>query len=68
MSDTQLTEDEAKEFHSGFMMSFAGYVIIALIAHILVWMWRPWLAGSDGSAALIDKAQDVASAIIPFVA
>ena len=43
-----LTENEAKEFHSIFMTSFIIFTIIAIIAHILVWMWRPWLPGTDG--------------------
>ncbi len=38
-----LTESEAKEFHSIFMQSFLGFTAIAVVAHILVWMWRPWL-------------------------
>jgi len=38
-----LTEQEAKEFHGIFMSSFAGFTAIAVVAHILVWMWRPWL-------------------------
>jgi light-harvesting complex 1 beta chain len=37
-----LTEGEAREFHSIFMSSFIGFTILCLIAHILVWMWRPW--------------------------
>jgi light-harvesting complex 1 beta chain len=38
-----LTEQEAKEFHSIFMKSFIGFTLIAIVAHILVWQWRPWL-------------------------
>lgn len=38
-----LTESEAKEFHSIFMTSFVIFTVIAIIAHILAWMWRPWL-------------------------
>ncbi len=38
-----LSEDEAKEFHKVFMSSFALFTGIAIVAHILVWMWRPWL-------------------------
>ena len=37
-----LTENEAKEFHSLFVGSFVGFTIVAIIAHILVWNWRPW--------------------------
>ncbi len=38
-----LTEREAKEFHRIFMSSFAMFTAIAILAHILVWQWRPWL-------------------------
>jgi len=29
-------------------------VVIAVIAHILAWMWRPWLPGPEGYAMLDD--------------
>ena len=45
---TGLTEGEAKEFHSIFMSSFIAFTVIALIAHILAWMWRPWLPSAEG--------------------
>jgi light-harvesting complex 1 beta chain len=38
-----LTDEEAKEFHSIFVSSFLAFTAIAVVAHILVWMWRPWL-------------------------
>jgi light-harvesting complex 1 beta chain len=38
-----LTELEAREFHGIFMSSFIGFTVIAIIAHVLVWNWRPWL-------------------------
>jgi light-harvesting complex 1 beta chain len=38
-----LSEREAQEFHRIFMASFAGFTAIAVVAHILVWQWRPWL-------------------------
>jgi light-harvesting complex 1 beta chain len=37
-----LTENEAREFHSVFMTSFIGFTVIAIIAHVLAWSWRPW--------------------------
>jgi light-harvesting complex 1 beta chain len=61
-----LTEDEAKEFHGIFVSSFIGFTIVAIIAHVLVWMWRPWLPGPDGYA-LIEKGQAVAGSIIPYL-
>ncbi|WP_299322472.1 light-harvesting antenna LH1, beta subunit [Parasphingopyxis sp.] len=39
---TYLSPEEAKEFHKIFMSSFIGFTTVALIAHILVWFWRPW--------------------------
>ena len=47
-----LTEQEAKEFHGIFMASFIGFVVVAIIAHFLVWQWRPWLPGPKGYAVL----------------
>lgn len=52
-----LTEAEAKEFHRIFMGSFIAFVIIAIIAHVLVWNWRPWLPGVNGYAELMDSGK-----------
>jgi light-harvesting complex 1 beta chain len=38
-----LTDDEAQEFHTYYMQGFVGFTVIAVVAHILVWVWRPWL-------------------------
>ena len=38
-----LTEGEAREFHKIFVTSFLIFTAIAVVAHILVWQWRPWL-------------------------
>lgn len=62
-----LTEDEAKEFHQIFMKSFIIFTVIAVIAHILVWMWRPWLPGPEGYA-MIDSATSALSPFIPLLA
>ncbi len=42
-SPSGLSEEEAKAFGSVFFMSFVGFVVIALVAHFLVWQWRPWI-------------------------
>lgn len=49
-----LTEQEAKEFHSIFMTSFIIFTVIAIIAHFLVWQWRPWFPGPGGYSSLTD--------------
>lgn len=46
-----MTREEAQEFHAAFMRSFIGFTVVALIAHVLAWMWRPWLPGVNGYTA-----------------
>ena len=62
-----LTESEAKEFHSIFMTSFTIFIVIAIIAHILAWMWRPWLPGPGGYKSAIDGATQVAGYLVQLV-
>jgi light-harvesting complex 1 beta chain len=62
-----LTENEAKEFHSIFMTSFVLFTVIAIVAHILVWMWRPWLPGPNGYVELHDGVTNVASLLTTLV-
>ena len=59
-----LNEREAKEFHGIFMTSFIVFVVIAAIAHLLAWQWRPWLPGPKGYSSLIDGV--ISS--LPFIA
>ncbi len=59
-----LTEPEAREFHSIFVASFLVFTTIAIVAHILVWLWRPWLPGPRGYA---QSAIDGAAAIAPML-
>jgi light-harvesting complex 1 beta chain len=37
-----LTDAEAEEFHRYYMQGFIGFVAVAVIAHVLVFAWRPW--------------------------
>ena len=53
-SASGLTPQEAKEFHSVFMGGFIMFTIIAIIAHFLVWSWRPWFPSVTGYASLMD--------------
>jgi len=62
-----LTEAEAKEFHGVFMTSFIIFTVIAIIAHILVWQWRPWLPGVKGYSSLMDGLNVAASYLLPYV-
>lgn len=59
-----LSSSEAKAYHSLFMASTIAYVVIAVIAHFLVWQWRPWFPGPEGYASLVDGVQAVANHVV----
>lgn len=40
-----LSDEGAREFHRLFMVSFLGFTAIAVVAHFLVWSWKPWFGG-----------------------
>jgi light-harvesting complex 1 beta chain len=61
-----LTEAEAKEFHRIFMGSFLLFTVIAIVAHILVWMWRPWLPGVNGYAELMNSGKMASQAVLGY--
>lgn len=54
-----LSEAEAKEFHKIFVTSFLIFTAIAVGAHVLAWMWRPWLPGVNGYS-MIETAHSAA--------
>lgn len=56
-----LTENEAREFHSIFMTSFVLFTVIAIVAHYLVWLWRPWFPGVRGYTDLMESVTPMLS-------
>ena len=62
-----LTEMEAKEFHGIFMTSFIIFMVIAIIAHILAWQWRPWLPGSEGYRSMLDGVKAAVNTVLPYL-
>lgn len=63
-----LTPNEAQEFHKAFVMSFIGFTLIAIVAHILVWTWRPWVPPSDGNYDPIAMMDGVTTALTSLTA
>jgi light-harvesting complex 1 beta chain len=61
-----LTEAEAQEFHGLFVKSFIAFLVVAIVAHFLVWMWRPWIPGPKGYA-MLEGVSTAVHGILPFV-
>jgi light-harvesting complex 1 beta chain len=62
-----LSEAEAREFHALFMTSFIIFLVIAIIAHILAWQWRPWLPGSQGYTSMLEGVRVAVHSVMPYV-
>ena len=65
---TYLTDAEAKELHKGFVVSMAFFVFVAVIAHFLVWSWRPWLGASKPMASIETVQMADATRAVPGLA
>jgi len=61
-----LSPDEAREFHKQYMAGFIFFTAVAVIAHILVWQWRPWFPGPEGYAFLGDAVEGIKVALQHF--
>jgi len=58
-----LSEAEAKEFHGIFVISFLIFTGVAVVAHILAWMWRPWLPAVSGYG-MLETVQQAAHSML----
>lgn len=51
---TGMTVGEAREFNRIFVVSFFIFFGVAVVAHLLAWLWRPWGVQPEHTAALLD--------------
>ncbi|MFN3614164.1 MAG: light-harvesting antenna LH1, beta subunit [Rubrimonas sp.] len=58
-----LTDAEAKELHEIYMKGFVLFTGVAVVAHFLVWLWRPWIPGPGGYAEAIQDAAQMLTMI-----
>ena len=42
LSFTGLTDQQAQELHSVYMSGLSLFTIVAVVAHLAVFIWRPW--------------------------
>jgi light-harvesting complex 1 beta chain len=43
LSFTGLTDEQAQELHSVYMSGLWLFTAVAVVAHLAVYIWRPWL-------------------------
>jgi light-harvesting complex 1 beta chain len=43
LSFTGLTDEQAQELHSVYMSGLWLFTATAIVAHLLAFIWRPWL-------------------------
>jgi light-harvesting complex 1 beta chain len=61
-SSTGLTDAEAQEVHGWMVRGFTVYVVFAIVAHVLMWMWRPWFGPAETSMIEhVSNTTDIAS-------
>ncbi|MGL4243688.1 MAG: light-harvesting antenna LH1, beta subunit [Beijerinckiaceae bacterium] len=61
---TGLTDAEAQEVHKYMVQGYIVFVAVAVVAHILVWNWRPWFAPVNGwKTGLIEAVPALATLI-----
>jgi light-harvesting complex 1 beta chain len=63
-----LSDQEAQEFHNYYIQGTIGFTFVAVVAHVLVWMWRPWIPPAEGyKAALLDTGTTLMGVVQPFI-
>jgi light-harvesting complex 1 beta chain len=53
---SSLTDEEAKALHGNVVSVAIVFTAIAVVAHILMWMWRPWIPGVAGYKSSVSDA------------
>ena len=64
---TGLTDEEAKDFHEVYMSGLVLFTGVAVVAHILVWLWRPWFPDTPAGYSAIDGATQLAASLLPVI-
>ena len=61
---TGISDEQAQEIQKHVMMGFMGFLLIAIVAHYLTWMWRPWIPGPNGyETGMIEAGQQLVQSL-----
>ncbi len=61
----QMQRGDSRVFFGIFVVSFAVFLGVALVAQLLTWEWRSWLPGAETEKSLIGG---VKAAVYTFMA
>jgi hypothetical protein len=65
-SQSRFRKEEALEFRLLYAVSFALFLVAAVIARLVPWHWRPFVRRQSGGLSIIGEARAAASTCIPF--
>lgn len=49
----QVLKPDSRAYYGIFLVSFLVFLVVALVAQLLTWKWRPWLPGAEGQKSLL---------------
>lgn len=58
---------ERRQFNWMIGLCFLVFFVIALLARLTGWRWRPWPPGAAGYGSVVDEALREANTVVPFV-
>lgn len=59
-----MLKNDAKSFYGIFVTSFIVILVVAIVAQLLTWQWRPWFPGAESEKSMIGG---VKSAVYTFM-
>lgn len=67
-SQSGLNEAEAKEVNGFVTQYFLIFLTFAIVAHLLMWIYKPWFTSSEMTTSALETLAPVADALRTFVA
>jgi light-harvesting complex 1 beta chain len=52
-----VAQNRSHGFYVIFVASFVVFLVVALLAQLVAWKWRPWFPGAEGETSLVDAVK-----------
>jgi light-harvesting complex 1 beta chain len=60
------SDAEHRQYRRLFGLCFVVFLIVASMARITGWRWKPWPPGPEGYRSIIAEAKREANTVVPF--